>query len=113
MTRSMGRGALVISLDFELHWGVRDHTPLNATERKRLLGARAVVPNLLRVFDAHKIRATWATVGFLFARSREEAFECRPRCTPKYEQKELDPYEETLGRDEADDPFHFAPSLIR
>jgi peptidoglycan/xylan/chitin deacetylase (PgdA/CDA1 family) len=113
MTSGIGRGALVISLDFELHWGVRDHTPLNAAERKRLLAARAVLPKILRVFGAHKIRATWATVGFLFARSREEAHDCRPQRMPKYEQQELDPYEEKLGRDEADDPFHFAPSLIR
>jgi peptidoglycan/xylan/chitin deacetylase (PgdA/CDA1 family) len=113
MTSGMGRGALVISLDFELHWGVRDHTPLNAAERKRLLAARAVVPAILRVFSTHGIRATWATVGFLFARSRDEAHECKPQRAPKYEQKELDPYAETLGRDESEDPFHFAPSLIR
>jgi peptidoglycan/xylan/chitin deacetylase (PgdA/CDA1 family) len=107
------RGALVISLDFELHWGVRDHTPLDDVERKRLLVARTVIPEILRAFGAHGIRATWATVGFLFARSREEAQEYRPQCMPKYEQVELDPYREIVGRDESEDPFHFAPSLIR
>lgn len=113
MTGCMGRGALVISLDFELHWGVRDLAPLDGAERKRLLRARAVVPEILRAFGEHSVRATWATVGLLFARSRDEAQECRPRCTPKYEQVDLDPYCEMTGRNESDDPFHYAPSLIR
>ena len=107
------QGALVVSLDFELHWGVRDQRPLDAAERKRLLAARAVVPEILRAFREHAVRATWATVGLLFAQSREEAQECRPRTVPNYERLELDPYCESLGRDEGDDPFHFAPSLIR
>jgi hypothetical protein len=98
MTGIIGRGALVISLDFELHWGVRDHTPLDGAERKRLLKARAVAPEILRAFAEHNIRATWATVGLLFARSRDEAQECQPRRLPKYEQIELDPYREPLGR---------------
>jgi peptidoglycan/xylan/chitin deacetylase (PgdA/CDA1 family) len=108
-----GQGALVISLDFELHWGVRDQRPLDAAERKRLLAARAVVPEILRAFREHAVHATWATVGLLFASSRDEAQECRPRRLPKYARRELDPYCESLGRDEGDDPFHFAPSLIR
>jgi peptidoglycan/xylan/chitin deacetylase (PgdA/CDA1 family) len=107
------QGALVISLDFELHWGVRDQRPLDAVERKRLLAARAMVPRILSVFREHGVRATWATVGLLFARSRDEALECRPRRLPKYAQSELDPYGESLGQDEEADPFHFAPSLIR
>jgi len=107
------KGALVISLDFELHWGVRDHTPLDQAERKRLLAARAVVPEILAAFREHRVRATWATVGLLFARSREEAMICRPERMPRYEQAGLDPYAERLGKNESEDPFHFAPSLIR
>jgi peptidoglycan/xylan/chitin deacetylase (PgdA/CDA1 family) len=107
------KGALVISLDFELHWGVRDHRPLDAAERRRLLAARAVVPEILKAFREHTVRATWATVGLLFARSREEADACRPQRLPKYDRRELNPYGESLGRDEEDDPFHFAPSLVR
>jgi peptidoglycan/xylan/chitin deacetylase (PgdA/CDA1 family) len=110
---SMVNGGLVISLDFELHWGVRDHRVLDAAERKRLSSARDVIPGILNAFQDHDVRATWATVGLLFAHSREEAQECRPLCMPRYERATFDPYCESLGRDESDDPFHFAPSLIR
>jgi len=107
------QGALVVSLDFELHWGVRDHRKLDGPERHRLLAARSVVPDMLRTFREHGVRATWATVGLLFARSREEAQACRPERMPRYEQVALDPYTEQLGKDESEDPFHFAPSIIR
>src|SRR5579859_4252999 len=67
-----GYGAFVISLDFELHWGVRDHEPLDGPYRPNLLGARNAIPRLLEMFERYGISATWAIVGFLFARSREE-----------------------------------------
>ena len=107
------QGAFVVSLDFELYWGVRDHRRLDGHERKRLLAARSVVPEILAAFSDHRIRATWATVGLLFARSREEAHACLPEHLPGYQQSELDPYMEKMGRDESEDPFRFAPSLIR
>ena len=113
MEGDRANGALVLSLDFELYWGMRDRKPLDAAERQRLLRAREVVPQILSVFREHSIRATWATVGLLFARSRDEAEEYRPPHVPQYEQRQLDPYAEMLGADEATDPFHFAPSLIK
>ena len=105
-------GALVISLDFELHWGVRDHAPLNQSERARLLAARATIPHILDLFDEFSVHATWAVVGLLFARSKEEAEAFRPEKQPSYRDARLDPYREQLGTDERQDPFHFAPSLI-
>jgi peptidoglycan/xylan/chitin deacetylase (PgdA/CDA1 family) len=102
----------VISLDFELHWGVRDHTPLDEAERARLLAARAGIPRLLDLFEEFSVHATWATVGLMFAHSREEVLAFRPEPQPRYQNASLDPYREPLGADEREDPFHFAPSLI-
>lgn len=113
MSASHLPGALVLSLDFELRWGVRDHCPPGAPYERSLLGARAVVPQMLDLFRRYQIAATWATVGFLFARSREELLEFRPGILPHYEDSSLDPYGDAVGRDENDDPLHFAPSLIR
>lgn len=105
-------GLLIISLDFELHWGVRDMVPLNAVERARLLAARACIPRILDLFEEFSIHATWATVGFLFARSRKETEAFRPVELPNYRDARLNPYREQIGIDEHDDPFHYAPSLI-
>src|ERR1700674_386625 len=97
-------GALVISLDFELHWGVRDIAPLDSGERARLLLARRLIPRMLDLFDEFSISATWATVGLLFAHSKEEAEAFMPAKRPKYRECRLDPYSEKLGSGEADDP---------
>jgi peptidoglycan/xylan/chitin deacetylase (PgdA/CDA1 family) len=105
-------GALVISLDFELHWGVRDSASLDGNERARLLSARRMVPRMLDLFEEFSIHATWATVGLLFAHSRTEVEALKPTRRPTYRDTRLDPYQETLGAGETDDPFHFAPSLI-
>jgi peptidoglycan/xylan/chitin deacetylase (PgdA/CDA1 family) len=109
----LSAGQFVISLDFELHWGVRDHTGVD-DYRDNLLGVRQVVPALLARFRQREIHATWGTVGILFARTREEALEHAPRRRPGYKKRELDPYVdlENAGVDEQQDPFHFAGSLV-
>lgn len=106
-------GQLVVSLDFELHWGLRDHTDV-ATGRDRLLGVRAAIPAILDRFRAHGIRATWATVGMLFAQDRHELESLLPRVRPAYAEPALDPYRALgeIGASEDDDPFHYAPSLV-
>lgn len=104
-------GSFVISLDFELRWGTRDqYKPASAAH---LLNSRDVVCRLLDLFEASEISATWATVGLLFSKSREEMSRFLPDLLPSYEQSRLNPYAETVGADEHDDPLHFAPSLIR
>ena len=100
-------GALVISLDFELHWGVRDLVPLNAGEQQRLIQARVIVPGLLKMFTRYGVRATWATVGALFAQSREHYLHHAPRVDGSAMAGAED-----LGGSEQQDPYHFAPSLI-
>jgi len=106
------RGALVISLDFELDWGVRDTLSLNGGYRENLLGAREVVPKLLALFDRYEIAATWATVGFLFASSREGLLAASPAVKPQYHDVRLDPYRAEIGDDEQSDPLHYAASLV-
>ncbi len=112
MTTLPAFGAFVISLDFELHWGVRDTAAPDGPYRNNLLGARQAVPRMLALFREFDAAATWATVGFLFARSERELREYSPKLRPAYRNPALDPYREPLGPDEAHDPLHYAPSLI-
>ena len=107
------RGGLVVSLDFELAWGVHDSLGSTGGYRGRLLGAREAVPRLLDTFARYGVAATWATVGFLFAESRDELEAFRPAERPSYDDPRRDPYRVEVGRDERDDPLHYAPSLIR
>lgn len=106
-------GVLVVSLDFELHWGVRDRWSV-AEHRARLLGAREAVPAMLELFEAFGIHATWAIVGFLFCDGKRELLDVLPARLPAYAEPALSPYAAlaAIGASERDDPFHFAPSLI-
>ncbi|MEO7651684.1 MAG: polysaccharide deacetylase family protein [Bryobacteraceae bacterium] len=106
-------GTLVISLDFELYWGVRDARSL-LSYADRLLGARRAIPAILELFDRHQIHGTWATVGLLFCHSKQEALAACPSPRPGYARSDLSPYPhlDTVGAGEDSDPFHFAPSLI-
>jgi peptidoglycan/xylan/chitin deacetylase (PgdA/CDA1 family) len=103
----------VISLDFELHWGVRDHMSVS-DYRENLLGERVAVGALLDLFARRGIHATWATVGFLFCATKRELEQSIPERVPRYEDEALSPYAALgrIGEDETSDPFHYAPSLV-
>jgi peptidoglycan/xylan/chitin deacetylase (PgdA/CDA1 family) len=105
-------GALIISLDFELHWGVRHVRPAHGSYRHNLLGEWEVVPRILAMFREYAVAATWATVGFLFAQSRDELEAFSPVVRPQYADASLSPYGERIGKSESEDLLHFAPSLI-
>lgn len=105
-------GALVISLDFELCWGMRDHADRDSAAFGDLTPSRQVVVDLAGLFGRRRIRATWATVGFLFASTGNELAGFLPDVRPRYRRIELDPYAEPVGEDERADPEHLAGSLV-
>lgn len=107
-----GSGALVISLDFELHWGMRDHTRADPTVTRSLVESRSMVLTLAELFAQREVRATWATVGLLFATTAAEARALSPSSRPAYRDALLDPYQEPIGPTEDEDPIHLAGTLV-
>ena len=109
-------GTLLVSLDFELFWGMLDVCELDAY-RDNVLGGRKAIPRLLALFEKYGIHATWATVGFLFAETYEElkAYFPEGNGMPTYDKQTLDPYDwfARIGGDEASAPCFYGPSLIR
>ena len=69
----INKGKLVISLDFELLWGMRDKRTIDSYG-KNILGGRDAVSKMLDIFTEFNVVATFATVGFLFAKDKEELF---------------------------------------
>lgn len=109
-------GLFTISLDFELHWGGFEKWPLDLY-RQYFLNTREVIPRMLTLFEQHEVHVTWATVGMLLHRTRQELLQNAPQLKPSYKLQELSAYRfvETvgIGDNERDDPFHFAPSLVK
>ena len=105
-------GRVVLSLDFELRWGVHDVYGLEVDGyRGNLEREREVIPDLLKVFVDHGIRATWAAVGAIgcdswddyFSRAPQPPEYANPAFAVKPQYADIDP----------DGALHFAPDLIR
>lgn len=108
------KGVFVISLDFELLWGAWDVT----TKEKygaNIVGVKEVMPKLLDLFARYDIKATFATVGFLFAKNKGELLSRLPEKKPAYSNTDYNVYGKEfnfLGNDETDDPYHFGYTLF-
>lgn len=109
-------GTLLVSLDFELFWGMLDQCPLEQYQ-ENVLGGRQAIPELLKLFQKYDIHATWATVGFQFAGNYQELKDFFPEehLRPAYDKAGLDPYEwfEKIGADEQSAPCFYAGSLLK
>src|SRR3954447_6823605 len=103
----------MVSLDFEGYWGTRDIEPL-ADCRNRIGSLQSVVTSLLNAFQEHEVHATWASVGFLFTRSREQLLELLPAVRPNYSSPKLSPYRDLdlIGANEDVEPSCYAGSSI-
>lgn len=103
----------VISLDFELMWGIRDHAD-KLSHGQIILGVREAIPRILDLFAKYDIRATWATVGFLFCENKDELIQSSPALRPTYQNEYLSNYRyfDEVGNNEKEDPFYFGKSLI-
>lgn len=102
---------VIISLDFELRWGVHDVYGLDfSAYRENLEQVRVAIPALLKLLTAHKINATWAAVGALGCENWDEYFERAPE-PPKYTNPNLAIKEQYADLDPAG-ALHFAPDLL-
>lgn len=113
-TPAQAAGAFVVSLDFELMWGVRDKLTKDQYGGN-VLGVRAAIPRMLEAFAASDVRATWATVGLLFCESKDEMLDVMPDRRPSYTRAAFSNYMylDEVGRNEAADPHYFGLSLLR
>ena len=78
-------GTLVVSLDFEMRWGVLDrvYDKLD-TYKENLSSVKENVPWLLKVFEERGISATWATVGALGCNDWIDFNASKPKLMPNY-----------------------------
>ncbi|MCR4286022.1 MAG: polysaccharide deacetylase family protein [Candidatus Kaiserbacteria bacterium] len=108
----------VISLDFELFWGMFDKVTI-PEYGERIQGEQTAIPRMLALFSEYGIHATWATVGMLMARNKDELLSLLPprELQPTYEDMGVSSYRyiETMpiGRSEQDDTYHFGSTLVQ
>ena len=108
------RGYMVLSLDFELMWGILDRKEPFAY-RSHILGARKAVPALLHMFDQYRIHATWGIVGMMAKNSIRECISQKPEQEPAYDDPNLSAYEhlKSMRGGVSHERLLFAPGLIQ
>ena len=110
----MDKGKFVISLDYELMWGVRD-SQTKESYGQNILGVKPAINEMLKIFMCYNINATFAIVGLLFHETKDEIFNNIPNVIPNNKNKKLSPYfsmNNEIGNNEQDDPYFFGSSCI-
>ena len=107
----MEHGTMVISLDFELIWGVLDREePLEYKEN--VLGGREAIPRILSLFDEYGIHATWGVVGMACLDDIDSCREKKPNVLPEYYDESFSPYMKFDKLEQYDRNLLFAKDLI-
>ena len=108
------KGHLVISLDYEIHWGVFDNKSIS-DYRENLENVNKVIDRLLEMSEQYGIKLTFSTVGLLFAKDKNELLNYIPKQKPSYKIEKLNPYHliDSNGNNEEEDPFHYGISKIK
>lgn len=85
-------GSLVISLDYELMWGMHDVATKDGYGRTHIQNVPEVIDKLLDLFKRYGVHATFATVGMIMYRDKAELMSNIPDCQPSYDNQVCSPY---------------------
>lgn len=110
--KNSDKGTFIISLDFEMAWG-----GVGVWDKTRYLdcnvaNVRESIAGMLDLFKKYDVKATFATVGLLMLRNKNEALKHTPRLTPSYCNKSLSPFEGNYIENIGDESLYFAPDII-
>ena len=108
----------VVSLDFELFWGMFDKVTLESYG-ENVRGVHSAIPQMLALFERYKIHATWASVGLLMCEDKSEMLSLLPGKDkqPQYSNMSASSYSHianaNLGQNAQDDPYHYGAHLVQ
>jgi hypothetical protein len=105
------KGVMVISLDYELFWGVRDKRTVESY-LVNLNGTDQAIGCMLRLFSQESIEATWAVVGMLFLDNIGTLKKNILKVNPTYRDMNLSPLDYIKSYDGKFKKFHFARETI-
>lgn len=87
----MREGKFVISLDYELMWGVRDKKTVFSYGKSIVSGKSALI-STIELLERYGCNATVATVGLLFLKNKNDIISNIPNELPTYVDTNLSPY---------------------
>ena len=106
--------SLVVSLDFEMRWGVLERIQDQPDQYKEnLLSVRDNVPWILKIFEERGISATWATVGALGCDNWADFNKFKPEIMPSYDSSRMQYDNDFNIQLDPSGEVHFAYDLIK
>lgn len=108
------KGAFVISLDFELLWGVIDKHGPKDYGQSNVKSVEIIIPRLMAMFEKYGVKATVGYVGMMLYSGKNDLFRNMPKKMPSYKKISLSPYRkgfiESIQKEDAS--LYFAPELV-
>ena len=104
-------GNFIISLDFELFWGIHDEK-YNTNDLKSFENTIYAISEMKKLFKEFNINVTFSTVGFLFANSISEIRSNTPIQLPNYTNKNQSPYTKLNELNKINSKILFAKNII-
>lgn len=86
-------GCLVVSLDFELMWGMHDVSEKEGYGRTNVKNVPLVIDRMVDLFRLYGVHATFATVGMIMYHDKEELMNDIPELHPSYINTKCSVYE--------------------
>lgn len=86
------QGTLVVSLDYELMWGCCEWSTPEAYGKSNVAQVPEVISRMLALFHQYGVHATFATVGMIMLKDKEEAIRMAPDKRPSYQRVGASPY---------------------
>lgn len=87
------QGSLVISLDFELMWGIIDVLTKDGYSQTHVKQVPEVIMMMIAMFDKYNVHATVATVGMVMYPNAKDLLADLPNVHPSYNNSMMSPYE--------------------
>lgn len=106
------KGSFVISLDFELFWGVHDVFTKEAYG-DNIRGAHDAVEEMVKLFSEYSIHATWAVVGMLYFKDNEHLKQSIPTTLPTYDNQKISAYHYMEHQPLEENELFFAQKLVQ
>lgn len=109
------KGTLVISLDFELMWGIIDVLTKDGYGQTHVKQVPRVIMEMISLFEKYNVHATFATVGMIMYKNTKELLTDIPSIRPSYCESVMSPYELNYIRQIKTDEecLFFQPEVIK
>lgn len=109
----MKNGSFLISLDYELMWGMFDVVTKEGYGKTNVQNVPEAIDRMIELFQKYEVRVTFATVGMIMYKNKGELVKDLPIVRPTYNIKTCSAYNGTISEIKKEEELlFFQPNVI-